>query len=153
MTFASASLPLPTFSTLDIEQLKQQILDLIEQGKTLLAQVQAPQQFEQAHALIEQFDTFENDFSELFGVLSHLNAVKNTSEVDGFQVFKKNCKTCHGADGSLGLNGAKDLRVSTLSIEQRIETITHGKGVMTAFETILSPEEIKAVAEYTTTLK
>lgn len=79
--------------------------------------------------------------------------VKNTSEVDGFQVFKKNCKTCHGADGSLGLNGAKDLRVSTLSIEQRIETITHGKGVMTAFETILSPEEIKAVAEYTTTLK
>lgn len=76
-----------------------------------------------------------------------------TSEVSGFKIFKQYCKTCHGADGSLGLNGAKDLRISGLSIEQRIETITNGKGVMTPFETILTAEEIKAVAEYTTTLK
>ena len=77
----------------------------------------------------------------------------NNSEVSGFQVFKQYCKTCHGANGALGLNGAKDLRESVLTLEERIQTITFGRGVMTPFEDILTKEEIKAVAEYTTTLK
>jgi mono/diheme cytochrome c family protein len=72
---------------------------------------------------------------------------------DGMAIFRQKCVTCHGADGQLGLNGAKDLSQSILPLEERINLITHGKKLMTPFGTILSPEEIKAVADYTLTLK
>lgn len=72
---------------------------------------------------------------------------------DGLAVFRKNCVTCHGADGTLGLNGAKDLGQSTLNLEERVNIITNGKKLMTPFGSILSPEEIQAVAEYTQTFK
>ena len=72
---------------------------------------------------------------------------------DGMAVFRKNCITCHGADGKLGLNGAKDLSASSISVEERMEIITNGKKLMTPFKAVLSVEEIKAVATYTMTLK
>ncbi len=72
---------------------------------------------------------------------------------DGRSIFKKNCVACHGADGKLGLNGAKDLTISPLSREERISIITKGKNLMTPFEKLLSPGEIQAVAAYTITLK
>lgn len=83
-------------------------------------------------------------------------AARNTDSKlvpDGMAVFRQKCVTCHGADGALGLNGAKNLGESTLSLEERINIITNGKKLMTPFGTLLSPEEIKAVAEYTQTLK
>jgi mono/diheme cytochrome c family protein len=58
-----------------------------------------------------------------------------------------------GLMAKLGLNGAKDLSQSVLSLEQRVETITYGKKLMTPFEKILDAEEINAVAQYTHTLK
>jgi len=70
---------------------------------------------------------------------------------DGMAVFRQNCVTCHGADGALGLNGAKNLSESILTLEERINIITNGKKLMTPFGTLLSPQEIKAVAEYTQT--
>jgi len=72
---------------------------------------------------------------------------------DGMAIFRQKCVTCHGADGTLGLNGAKDLSQSVLPLGERINIITHGKKLMTPFATILSPEEIQAVAEYTLTFK
>ncbi len=72
---------------------------------------------------------------------------------DGMAVFRQKCVTCHGADGALGLNGAKNLGESILPLEERINIITNGKKLMTPFGTLLSPEEIKAVAEYTQTFK
>jgi cytochrome c6 len=75
------------------------------------------------------------------------------SKPNGQSVFRERCVVCHGADGKLGLNGAKDLTQSALSMEERIEIITNGKKLMTPFGTVLSAEEIKAVAEYTLTLK
>jgi cytochrome c6 len=60
---------------------------------------------------------------------------------------------CHGADGKMGANGSKDLSVSQLSLDERIAIITKGKNVMIAYENILTLSEIKAVAEYTLTLK
>lgn len=71
---------------------------------------------------------------------------------DGMAIFRQYCVTCHGADGKLALNGAKDLTISTLTLEERINIITNGKKLMTPFNEILTPEEIKAVAEYTRTL-
>lgn len=75
-----------------------------------------------------------------------------STPVSGATVFKKQCQICHGADGKLGLNGAKDLTQSTLSLEDRIAVIHSGRGTMTAFKEILSAEEIRAVATYTQTL-
>lgn len=72
---------------------------------------------------------------------------------DGAAVFRRHCVICHGADGTLGLNGAKDLTQSALPLEERIEQITNGKNMMTPFRDVLPPEEIKAVAEYTMRLK
>ncbi|MCC6459771.1 MAG: cytochrome c [Saprospiraceae bacterium] len=72
---------------------------------------------------------------------------------DGLAVFRKYCVTCHGVDGKLALNGAKDLTKSALSLQERITQITNGKNMMTPFAEVLSPEEIKAVAEYTLSLK
>lgn len=68
---------------------------------------------------------------------------------DGMAVFRQYCVVCHGADGKLALNGAKDLTTSTLTLEERINIVANGKKLMTPFNEILSPEEIKAVAEYT----
>lgn len=71
----------------------------------------------------------------------------------GQKVYRTYCITCHGMDGQLGLNGAKDLSVSELPIEERILQITEGKNLMTPFKGILSEDQIQAVAEYTQTLK
>lgn len=71
----------------------------------------------------------------------------------GAAVFKTHCQLCHGVDGKLGLNGAKDLSVSALSIDERKNLIRNGKNAMIAYENILSPEEIEAVAKYTMSLK
>ena len=74
---------------------------------------------------------------------------------DGARIFKTRCVACHGSKGNMGANGAANLQMSNISLSERITAVTHGrvdKG-MQAFKTILSPEEIKAVAEYTITLK
>ena len=72
---------------------------------------------------------------------------------DGKKIFKINCVLCHGADGKLGVNGSKDLTVSETSLEETITQITKGKGLMAAYEPILSKEEIEAVAKYTISLR
>ena len=82
--------------------------------------------------------------------------VAESGVIDGInakQLFKQSCAVCHGTDGKLGANGSKDLSLSTLTLDEKINMITKGKGVMIAFEAVLTPEEIKAVAKYTEQLK
>ncbi len=83
----------------------------------------------------------------------HSAAAAGAAQPDGTAVFRKYCVACHGADGKLGFNGAHDLSQSALTLEERIAQITKGKNLMTPFGEILSPEEIRAVAEYTMTFK
>ena len=71
----------------------------------------------------------------------------------GEKIFRTYCITCHGIDGKLGLNGAKDLALSEITMEERITQVTKGKGLMTPFEGILTEEQIKQVAEYTLSFK
>ena len=71
----------------------------------------------------------------------------------GEKVYRTYCIVCHGIDGKLELNGAKDLSISTIPVEERIAQITDGKGLMTPFKGILSEEQIKQVADYTFTLE
>lgn len=75
------------------------------------------------------------------------------STVDGKEIFNASCTQCHGADGKQGVLGAKDLSTSTMDMAARIELIKNGKGAMSPFAGTLTDEQIKAVAEYSETLK
>ncbi|HNE28528.1 MAG: cytochrome c [Saprospiraceae bacterium] len=83
----------------------------------------------------------------------HSAAAIGATEPDGATIFRKYCVACHGADGKLGLNGAKDLTKTALTLEERISLVTKGKSMMTPFGEILNPEEIRAVAAYTETFR
>ena len=72
---------------------------------------------------------------------------------DGERIFKTRCVTCHGSKGDMGANGAANLQHSELALMERVQVITHGRKTMNAFKSILEPAEIRAVAEYTLTLK
>lgn len=74
-------------------------------------------------------------------------------KVDGEKIYKTYCVTCHGLYGDMGASGAFNLQTSTLPLEERINVITNGRKAMTPFKDLLTPEKIKAVAEYTLTLK
>lgn len=65
------------------------------------------------------------------------------------QLFQKYCALCHGMDGSLKLNGAKDFSESTLSLNERISIVREGRNGMTPFKGILTPREVELVANYT----
>ncbi|MGH9209707.1 MAG: c-type cytochrome [Acidimicrobiales bacterium] len=76
--------------------------------------------------------------------------------VDGAAVFANSCARCHGSDGGGG--SAPQLSdgeaVSKYpNIEDQIAVVTNGLGGgMPSFGGDLSPEEIRAVVEYTRTL-
>jgi len=73
--------------------------------------------------------------------------------ISGIEIYKTRCVTCHGTDGKRGMNGAKELPSSPLDAEQRIEVVTYGRKIMPGFKELLSKEEIKAVVDFTMTLK
>lgn len=66
----------------------------------------------------------------------------------GQQVFDMNCTLCHGRDGKLGLNGAKDLTASTLTKTEMIAIVRQGKGAMMPYKDVLTAKEIDAVVEH-----
>jgi mono/diheme cytochrome c family protein len=72
---------------------------------------------------------------------------------NGKQIYNAACLVCHGKDGKLGVGGAKDLTQSTLTHEEKVELIKHGKGLMTPFKNQLSEQEIEAVATYVDAMK
>lgn len=71
-------------------------------------------------------------------------------ETKGQSVYESQCSRCHGSNGKLGLSGAKDLSVTTLTPAEMVPVISNGSngGMMPAFNEKLSPEEIKDVADY-----
>jgi cytochrome c553 len=72
---------------------------------------------------------------------------------NGEQIYAAACISCHGTDGKLGLAGAKDLTLSTLSHAEKTSIISSGKGSMTPFKDQLSEQEIEAVATYVDAMK
>lgn len=78
---------------------------------------------------------------------------ENTKTIDGKELYEQKCTTCHGSDGKKGLAGAKDLSISTLTLDEKILIITDGKGTMNGFSSSLNEAQIKAIAEYTASLK
>jgi mono/diheme cytochrome c family protein len=80
------------------------------------------------------------------------NAKTTVAKTEGSAVFKKYCVACHGVDGKLALNGAKDITLSKLTTAERTAHISLGKGVMPPFKDVLSAEELQAVVEFTESL-
>ncbi|MDQ9008388.1 M3 family metallopeptidase [Acinetobacter gerneri] len=81
MTLEKATLPVPAFDQITLQDLKKQIENCISQGQSFLDQlthvaVEAKEQLQ----VLEQVDHLENDLNEAWGVLSHLNAVMNNPE-------------------------------------------------------------------------
>jgi len=73
---------------------------------------------------------------------------KEIEAIDAKKKFKQFCATCHGFTGDLNVNGAKDLTVSKISLEESVAQVYHGKGLMTPFSGIMNDAEIVAVAKW-----
>lgn len=77
-----------------------------------------------------------------------------TDEVEkGKTLYQTLCVACHGADGKLRLNGAKDLSATTMTEEEMTQIIKKGKNGMTGFGGQLNDSQIKAIITYVATLK
>lgn len=70
------------------------------------------------------------------------------AEVDAKGKYKMFCAACHGYEGDLGVNGAKDLTASTLDMPEAVAQVYFGKGLMTPFKGLLKDHEIVAVSKY-----
>ena len=68
-------------------------------------------------------------------------------------IYTQVCETCHGPDGTKGLGGAANLKVSKLSLQDRINVVENGRGLMPGFGGQLTEQEAEALATYTMTLK
>lgn len=73
--------------------------------------------------------------------------------LDAKAIYEQKCSLCHGADGQLQLAQASDLSLSKLDLQARIQIITNGKNTMAPFKSVLSEQEIEAVAQYLETLR
>ena len=81
MTLEKATLPVPQFDQITLDQLKTNIQQSISNGQQFIQGLQAvPESIQEQLKVLEQIDTLENQMSESWGVLSHLNAVMNNTE-------------------------------------------------------------------------
>lgn len=77
----SATLPVPNFAKIELSSLKTQVEQAIQQAQHFLNQLaKVPSDTSAQLDILKHMDGLENQLSEQFGVLSHLNAVKNTPE-------------------------------------------------------------------------
>lgn len=65
---------------------------------------------------------------------------------DGKSLYELNCQQCHGADGKLGLTGAKDISATSCDVATIKEIILHGKNMMQPIN--VNEEQASAIAEY-----
>ncbi|MFZ1687471.1 MAG: cytochrome c [Flavobacteriales bacterium] len=75
-------------------------------------------------------------------------AVADDGRPDGEGIYGMYCELCHGADGKLGVNGAKDLTQSLLSRDEMLAVVSHGRKTMAAYATVLNAAQIEAVVDH-----
>lgn len=71
----------------------------------------------------------------------------------GDALYKKNCKVCHGNEGTRGLMGAKNLKLSNMGTDAIIQQIREGKSPMPSFKKKFSEEELTVLADYVKNLR
>ena len=81
MTLEKATLPVPQFDQITLDLLKPQIEQAIQQGQAFLEHLKTvPETLQEQLQTLAKIDELENNLSESWGVLSHLNAVMNNAE-------------------------------------------------------------------------
>ncbi|GAB3823516.1 SirB2 family protein [Pontibacter rugosus] len=99
-------------------------------------------------------ETGDMGFSKSEGAQQEIIASLGDAQLaNGKAIYTQLCVTCHGTDGAKGLGGAANLQVSNLSLNNRVNVIENGRGLMPAFSSQLTDEEVQALAAYTMTLK
>jgi mono/diheme cytochrome c family protein len=81
------------------------------------------------------------------------NNSSETTKLSGQEIYGKRCAICHGEQGNAGVSGAKDLSASTIDDNLMRTIITHGKGTMPPFKSVLSQQEIEELIAYVKTLR
>lgn len=81
MSLSPATLPTPNFQAIDLSQLQQHIEQHIANGQQFLSNIVAvPQDFADKLAILQKMDELEQQMSESWGILSHLNAVMSNDD-------------------------------------------------------------------------
>lgn len=102
---------------------------------------------------IDAAETAEVD-SATAGVSEEIVATLEDAQLANAKaIYTQVCETCHGPDGAKGLGGAANLTASTLSLQDRINVVENGRGLMPGFGSQLTEQEAQALAAYTMTLK
>ncbi len=78
---------------------------------------------------------------------------EEVSSINAKKLYKMNCGICHGFKGNMMINGAKDLTISKISLQESVAQVYFGKGLMTPFKGVLKDAEIVAVSTYVETLR
>ena len=101
--------------------------------------------------------------SALTIVTARSPSVTGVAATDGEELYRNYCAVCHGAEGRGDGPAASSFdppppdltdaeRMEQLTDERLLEVLSTGSGTMAGFESMLTPEELEAVAEYVRTL-
>lgn len=72
---------------------------------------------------------------------------------EGQSLYEHHCTRCHGADGTRGMFGAKNLRKSQLPDTAIALQIMNGKRIMPPFKKKLTPDQINELSTYVKSLR
>ncbi len=86
-------------------------------------------------------------------VITNPSASNYVLNLHGKALYNAQCMICHGADGSAGLSGAKDLQSNTKTTIEIAQIINKGKNTMPKMEGKLSKQEMLALVSYVNSLK
>lgn len=74
------------------------------------------------------------------------------SATSGSELYIRYCSACHGTDGPARINGATNLRQSSLDSVRLLKIVREGRNKMPSFKTQLSIEETSEIVSYILTL-
>lgn len=92
-----------------------------------------------------------HDFTE--EVITNSQAQNYVLALHGKAIYNAQCVVCHGADGTAGLSGAKNLQTSQKNTEEIQSIINTGKNTMPKMEGKFDEQELKALVQYVNGLK
>jgi cytochrome c6 len=82
-----------------------------------------------------------------------LGSMAQQPDPAGRKLYERQCSRCHGKNGSRGLLGAKNLRISKLNDHELYNIISEGKRIMPSWKEKLAPEQILLLARYVKSLR
>lgn len=86
---------------------------------------------------------------------SNLEETSPLKEINATALYTLHCEACHGMDGTKGISGAANLKVSKMTDKQIHSTIINGneKGMMPFKDIIQSKTEIDALVTFVKSLR